>query len=103
LPCDDGEEELVLDGVAILIGEVVGIAKRSSSILGGVGGCVEEAGESESEVIEVAVQAMIAYSLAVDDEAVAVGEGEREPKAEAVENGADVSQLRAGILERVSE
>jgi len=52
LPCDDGDEEAFLVGVAISIGEVDGIVvwSRSISIYCGVRGCEEEeGGESMSE------------------------------------------------------
>ena len=53
MPWDDGDDDAFLVGVAMSIGEVVGIVKRSMSLLKycGVGGCresVEDVSESRS-------------------------------------------------------
>ena len=50
MPCEDGDDDAFLVGVAMSIGEVVGIVKRSRSLLWycGVGGW-REAGEDVSE------------------------------------------------------
>ena len=50
MPCDDGDDEAFLVGVAMSIGEVVGIVERSTSLLRycGVEGCMES-GEDVSK------------------------------------------------------
>lgn len=94
MPCDDGDDDAFLVGVAMSIGEVDGIVKRSMlRLYCGVGGCrdsVEDVSESRSPLV---VPSSASIKVTIDSESEAALDVEWLPSLSQWTSGIAGSQL----------